>query len=78
MENPTKNMMLFQNQSYQGQHIYTWRGKYSNKADRLYSVGNMYFDSLDEAKTFISKYNNSKDKDSRPYVVSKFQKDINR
>jgi len=38
---------------YKGQHIDAWRGKYSNKGDRLFTIGNVQFDTIDEAKAHL-------------------------
>ena len=53
MENPTKNMVFVRDFLYKNQHINLWRGKYSKKWDKLYSVGNMYFNTISEAKDFL-------------------------
>ena len=53
MENPTKDMILFHEVLYLGEWIYCWRGKYSRKNEKLYSIGNMYFSTVDKAKQEI-------------------------
>ena len=53
MKNPTQNMKLIRDSIYKRQFICHWRGKYSKKNERLFSIGNKYFETFVLAKEFI-------------------------
>ena len=49
----TANMVFLRDVLYKNQYINIWRGKYSKKEEKLYSIGNMYFNTMSEAKDFL-------------------------
>jgi len=49
----TANMIFLRDVPYKNQYINIWRGKYSKTEEKLYSIGNMYFNTISEAKDFL-------------------------
>lgn len=48
-----EGMMLLRSANWHGHSIDIYRGKYSRKDERLYGIGNMNFNTFDDAKAFI-------------------------
>ena len=48
-----EGMVLLRSARWHGQFIDIYRGKYSRKDERLYGIGNMNFNTFDEAKSYI-------------------------
>jgi len=53
VDEKTANMIFLRDVPYRNQYINIWRGKYSKAEGRLYSIGNMVFNSIREAKDFL-------------------------
>jgi len=49
------NMVFVRSFQFNNMHIDKWRGKYSKKKEIIFTVGNVKFNSLDEAKAWLLK-----------------------